>query len=165
MIIYMNKIVRLLLVLFFAFQLFTVQAQLVKFPLQHGFVNDYEGLFTCSQQNELNTLIVQFEQKTNREIVIITLNDIKPYKDVGDYSKDLSYNWSITKDEVRNGLLVIVSRTLKTVRIMTAFGTHQLIRDDVCKKIIDKEMIPLYTLGNYFAGTKQGLLSLMKEWN
>ena len=153
----------LLIVIFFTAQ-FAVQAQLVKFPLQKGFVNDYEGLFSTSQQNELNTLIIEFEKKTNREIVIITLNDIKPYKDVGDYSKDLSYNWSITKDEVRNGLLVIVSRTLKTVRIITAFGTHQLIRDDVCRNIIENEMIPLYTLGNYFVGTKQGLLSLMKEW-
>jgi uncharacterized protein len=161
----MNRNLKLLLVFFLFVQLYTAQAQLVKFPLQKGFINDYEGLFTPSQQNELNTLMAEFEQKTNREIVIITLNDIKPYKNVGDYSKDLSYNWSITKDEVKNGLLVIVSKTLKSVRIITAFGTHQLIRDDVCKKIIDREMIPLYTIGNYFAGTKQGLLSLMKEWN
>lgn len=152
-----------LVAVFFTTQ-FALQAQLVKFPLQKGFVNDYEELFSPSQQNEFTALIVEFEKKTNREIVLITLNDIKPYKDVGDYSKDLSYNWSITKDEVKNGMLVIVSRTLKTVRIITAFGTHQLIRDDVCRNIINNEMIPLYTLGNYYLGTKQGLLSLMKEW-
>ncbi len=137
----------------------------VKFPLQKGWVNDYEGLFTAQQHDELNSLIADFEQRTNREIALVTLENIKPYTNLNDYSKDLSYNWSLTKEELKNGLIIIVSKSLRTVRITTAYGTHQLIRDDICRNIINNEMLPAYSIGNYYGGTKQGLISLMRQWH
>jgi len=163
----MNKFIKSLLsiYIFLTLCICVSNAQTVKFPLQKGLINDYEGLFTPQQQKELSLLISEFEKKTNREISIITLNDIKPYSNLRDYSVDLSYNWSLGKDDRINELLIIVSKSLRTVRITTAYGTEKLIRDDVCKKIINNEMLPAYTSGNYFAGTKQGLLSIMQEWN
>ena len=163
----MNKFLKSILStsILLTFCLCIANAQSVKFPLQKGCVNDYEGLFTIQQQNELSAMIAEFEKKTNKQITIITLNDIKPYSNVNDYSKDLSYNWSLTKEEIKNGLLVIVSKTFQTVRITTAYGTHKLIREDVCRRIIKNEMLPAYSIGDYFAGTKKGLILLMKEWN
>ncbi len=158
----MNKFIKTLLLLLFV--VVVSNAQTVTFPLQKGFINDYEGLFTPQQQIELNTLIAAFEKQTNREIAVVTLNDIKPYSNVSDYSKDLSYNWSLYKEELQSGLLMVVSKTFRTVRIMTAYGTHQLIQDDVCRNIINKEIIPACSQGDYFLGTKQGLSALMREW-
>ncbi len=155
----------LLFSFFLLFNLFFSNAQAVKFPLQEGCVNDFEGLFTIQQQKELSTLLEEFKAKTDREIAVITLDDIQPYSNVSDYTKELSYNWSLTKEEIRNGLLVIVSKSLKTVRITTAYGTHQLIQQDICKRIINNEMIPAYSIGNYFDGTKKGVISLMRQWN
>jgi len=155
------------LVFFFTLTL-TTQAQLIKkFALpEDGWVNDVEGLFTQQQQSELNSIISAFEAKTNSGIAVITIKSYEPYSNINDFSKDLSNNWNlIGHNEAKNSLLIIVSKSLHTVRITTAYGTEKLLMNETCKKIINSDMIPSYSKGNYFAGTKQGLLSLMKVWN
>ncbi len=141
-------------------------AQITNFPFpEEGSVSDGEGLFTVEQQDELNELIKDFQVKTKNEIAIVTVKSVAPYNNMVEYSTDLSNNWHLYSYDSENSLIIIVSKTLGTVRITTAYGTEKLLRNDICKKIIDSQMIPAYADGNWFVGTKQGLVSLMKEWN
>jgi uncharacterized protein len=156
------------LVVFFLFVFVSANSlfsQSLKFPLQKGFLNDYEELFTPQQQKELSSLLVNYSKKTNKEIVVVTIKEIKPYTNLQDYSYELSYNWSLDKMDQKDGLMVVVSKTLSMVRIMTSYGTEKLLEDDICKNIINTEMIPAYAANKYFDGTKQALISLMKVWN
>ncbi|MDR1678364.1 MAG: TPM domain-containing protein [Prevotellaceae bacterium] len=133
--------------------------------LDEGFVSDSDSLFTPAQEQELNALITGFKAKTDNEIAVITVNSCAPYSNMNDFSRDLSNNWQLWNGgEAQNSLLIIVSRSLHTVRITTAYGTEKLIQNDVCRRIIDTQMLPAYAADNYFAGTKQGLLALIKAW-
>jgi uncharacterized protein len=154
----------LLLGLLFSAQSFAQKTSL-PFPKFGSWISDTEGLFTPQQQKELNLLLAGYENRTNNEIAIITVKTIAPYNSVAEFSTDLSNKWSMGRDDTKNSLLIIVSKTLGQVRITTAYGTEKLIRNETCKKIINTDMLPAYAEGNYFAGTKQGLISLMKEWN
>ncbi len=143
-----------------------INAQSYKFPFpEEGSVSDNEELFTVEQEAELNALIRDFQAKTNNEIAIVTVKTVEPYKNMVEYSTDLSNNWHLYNYDAENSLIIIVSKTLGTVRITTAYGTEKLLRNDICRRIIDSQMIPAYAVGNYFMGTKQGLVSLMNEWN
>lgn len=160
------KHVFLVFILLSAFS-FLAQAQSLKFPFpQDGsWVSDVEGLFTQEQQKELNAILAEFESRTNNEIAVITVKSFSPYRSVLEFSTDLSNNWNMLRADDKNSLIVIVSKTLGQVRITTSYGTEKLLRNEVCKKIIHSDMMPSYAIGNYFDGTKQGLLSLMREWN
>lgn len=156
-----------LFALLFVVTLISTQAQSKRFVFpSDSWVSDKEGLFTPQQQSELNKLILDFKSKTNSEINILTINTYAPFSNMNDFSRDLSNNWHmIGHDDAQNSLLIIVSKSLRTVRITTAYGTEKLLVNETCKKIINSDMVPAYTKGNYFAGTKQGLLSLMRIWN
>lgn len=162
----MLKHISLVLIFFLVF-LSVSHAQSLKFPFPKdgSWVSDVEGLFTPDQQVELNRILADFENRTNNEIAVITVKSISPYSSVLEFSTDLSNNWNMLRADDKNSLIVIVSKTLGQVRITTSYGTEKLLRNEVCKKIIHSDMMPSYAAGNYFAGTKQGLLSLMREWN
>lgn len=132
-------------------------------PAQEGSVNDFEELFTPAQRTELASMLDAFTLKTNKEIAVVTLKSISPFPDIHMYSLGLAAQWSIAKD-TDAGLLIIISKTLGKVKISTAYGTASLIQNDVCKNAINNIMIPKFTSGDYFNGTKEGVISLMKEW-
>lgn len=135
------------------------------FPQEGSWVNDSEGLFTPEQRNELNSILSDFEKRTNNEIAVITVKSYLPYNNLLELSTDLSNNWGLGRSNDKNSLIILVSKTLGQVRISTSYGTERLLRNEICKRIINNDMLPSYGTGKYFFGTKQGVLSLMKEWN
>lgn len=130
-----------------------------------NFVMDQEDLFSDMQEQELNTIIKEYVLRTNNEIDIVTVNSFAPFASLYEYSMDLSKNWTPLHTESPNILLIVLSKKLRGVYVLTAYGTEKLIQNDVCRHIIDADMMPGYAKQDYFMGTKQGLLQLMKEWN
>ena len=134
------------------------------FPFPIGSVSDYEKIFSENQIAELTKIIADYEQKTTREIAIVSINSIEPYENINDYSTDLANEWGIGKPETDNGLLILFSKNLREIRISTGFGTEQKLTDEICKNVIDKTIIPEFKNGEYYSGMESGLNELIKLW-
>lgn len=134
------------------------------FPTPIGYVNDFEGLYTPEQIEELEKLITDFENETTNEIAIITIDNIGGYTDFYEYALDLSKKWGVGKADKNNGLIIIFSKTLRKVRINTGTGTQQVISDEFCKKLIDNYLIPNFKANKYYDGSKETLLALFETW-
>ena len=133
-------------------------------PKYIGRVNDFEHILTDNQIKNLTKIINDFEVKTTNEIAIVTVDSIRPYEDIVPYSVDLGTLWGIGKKGKNNGLLVVVSKGLRKIRISTGYGTEKILKDEICKKIIDTQMIPEFKNGDYYNGIKNGLLALIDKW-
>ena len=134
------------------------------FPFPIGSVSDYEDVFTEEQLSELTKTISLYEQETTREIAIVTISSIEPYDNITDYSTDLANEWGIGKTESDNGLLILFSKNLREIRISTGYGTEKILTDEICRKVIDKTIIPEFRKGDYFSGIKIGLIELISKW-
>jgi uncharacterized protein len=134
------------------------------FPFPIGSVSDYEKIFNENQIAKLTKIIAYYEQKTTREIAIVSINSIEPYKNISDYSTDLANDWGIGKSETDNGLLILFSKNLREIRISTGSGTEQKLTDEICKNVIDKTIIPEFKNGEYYSGIESGLNELIKLW-
>ncbi|MFD1161091.1 TPM domain-containing protein [Hwangdonia seohaensis] len=134
------------------------------FPLPIGYVSDYEKIFSERQISHLTKLIIDYEQKTTREIAIVTISSIEPYENVKDYATDLANEWKIGKPEKDNGLIILFSKNLRQIRIATGTGTEQKLTDEICKKVIDSTIVPEFKKGKYYNGIESGLKELMKRW-
>ena len=134
------------------------------FPKPVGFVNDFGNIFTTEQKQILEKELVQYEQKTNHELVIITVDSITPYSSIKDFSTDLSNHWGIGKKDTNNGLAIVFSQSLKEIRISTGTGTEKVLTNAFCKKVIDNVMIPEFKNKDYYKGIKKGIEELMLEW-
>jgi uncharacterized protein len=134
------------------------------FPESVGVVNDFEGIFTEKQKEELAKIITDFEKETSNEIAIITLKEIHPtYNDFDKYCFDISNYYGVGKKEKDNGLVIIFSTELRKIRINSGTQTENILTDEICKEEVDK-IIPEFKKGNYFEGIKNCLLNLIQKW-
>ncbi|MEP5339638.1 MAG: TPM domain-containing protein [Algibacter sp.] len=134
------------------------------FPFPIGSVSDYENIFTENQTKSLTDKILEYEQKTTREIAIVSIKSIEPYDNISKYATDLSNEWGIGKTKKDNGLLILFSKSLRKIRISTGHGTEKILTDEICKKVIDQTIIPELKNGNYYSGIEKGLAELIVKW-
>ncbi len=134
------------------------------FPPPLGIINDYGQVFTESQRTELSKMLYSYDIETTRQIAIITIDDIKPYKDIQKYASDLGNEWGVGSAEKDNGLVLVLCPPLRQIGISTGLGTEQVLTDEVCKKVLDNVMIPEFKNGNYYEGIEKGVKEFMGKW-
>jgi len=136
-------------------------------PIKHyGWVTDYEKLYSKNEIKILNDLINEFEKETSAEIAIVTLDTLRVTSDnFDDLSLRIAQKWAIGKSGKDNGILIAISKHYRKIRIQNGNGIEKLISDDETKFIIDTYFIPEFKNENYYSGTLNGILELMKKLN
>ena len=135
-----------------------------EFPKQTGFVNDFENIFTKEQKVQLTKFLTYYEETSFREIAVITLDSIPENVEFEQYAIRMSDNWNVGKNNDGNGLSVVLSKSLRKIRISTTEKTRYYLTDEFCKKVIDENMIPEFKNGNYYDGLLLGLNELIRKW-
>ena len=130
-----------------------------------GYVNDFENIFTESEIYSLEKTISDYEKKTTKEIVIVTIYEITPYQDIKNFATDISNDWSVGKEINDNGLTIVISRNLRQMRISTGLGTENILTNEICKIIIDDIIIPEFKENRYYDGTVKALTEIIYKWN
>ncbi|MBS0646403.1 MAG: TPM domain-containing protein [Verrucomicrobia bacterium] len=129
-----------------------------------GWTSDYEHIFTQDQIFELDSIIDKFEKETTNEIAIVTIDSSWTTKESFDsLTLAIARNWGVGKKDKNNGILIGISTGLRKIRIQNGYGIEAILTDAETKKIIDDIIIPEFKKGNYFEGTKSGLLALMQK--
>jgi len=68
-------------------------------------VLDLSNLFLQTQIDSLTNKIIAFEKKSSNEIAIITVDSIFPYKNICNYSTDISNFWGHGKKEKKQWII------------------------------------------------------------
>ena len=134
------------------------------FPKPIGIINDYGKIFTESQQSELSKILYNYEVETTRQIVVVTIDSIKPYKNLQKYATDLSQTQGVGSAEKNNGLTIVVCNPCRQIGIASGTGTELILTDKICKKVIDEKIIPEFKSGEFYSGIKKGVLELIENW-
>lgn len=134
------------------------------FPKPIGIINDYGEIFTESQRNELSKILYDYDIETSRQIVVVTIDSIKPYNDIQQYATDLGQTWGVGTAEKNNGLIIVLCKPCGQITIVTGTGTELILTDEICKKVIKEKLIPEFKNGEFYSGIKKGVLELIKKW-
>lgn len=59
--------------------------------------------------------------------------------------------------------MICIVPALRQIRIENGLGTQVWLSNEQTQNIIDNTIIPYYRQGNYFEGTKQGILAIEKQ--
>ena len=135
-----------------------------EFPEQVGFVNDFENIFTEEENKFLENLLIYYEDTSNRQIAVITLDAIPENTEFEQYAIRMSDNWNVGKNNDGNGLTVVLSKSLRKIRISTTEKTRYYLTDEFCQKVIDENIIPEFKNGKYYDGLLLGLNELIRKW-
>jgi uncharacterized protein len=135
-------------------------------PKPIGFTNDFALLFTKNQIKYLDKKIKAYENKTSIEIAIVTIDSIGLTKEnLNDFATQLLNEWGIGKKYKNNGMLILVSPHLRTLRITNGYGIEKVLTDKETKQIIDKFFIPYFKKNEYYRGVLSGLNKIFQILN
>lgn len=134
------------------------------FPKQIGFVNDFEKIFSDEQKTQLTKLLTYYYENSSREITVVTLDAIPNTTEFRNYAIALSDHWNKSKNNNENALTIVMSKSMREIRISTTDKTRLSLTDDFCNKVISDYMIPEFKKDNYYDGLLYGLNEVIVKW-
>lgn len=134
------------------------------FPVMSaGWTNDYGQVYSDSQTDELDMMAIGFQMLSNKAIAIVTIDRSWTSKeDFDNLVQTMADEWE--PDNKADGkLLIVVSGALNKVNIVCSSDLDERLPAAEKKRIINNIMIPEFSRGNYFEGTKKGLHAVMQS--
>lgn len=129
-----------------------------------GWVNDYDSLFTVEQARALDSIIGSYEKRTSVEIAIATVDSaMRGPIDLEPYSLLMFRTWGIGKKEKNNGILIVIAPDLQRIRIENGYGIEDFLSNKETKDIISYGFVPYFRKSEFYRGTRNGILAIIKN--
>ena len=119
-------------------------------------VNDFAHLIDADSAREMDRRIRALERATRDAVVVATVDTIEPYGTIEDYAIKLFEQAGIGQRERDNGLLVLVARDERRVRIEVGYDLEEFVTDGFADEVIRQQMLPAFRDGHYDAGLLAG---------
>ncbi len=133
-------------------------------PRPLGWVSDFEKIYPKQEITTMDSLIDAFQKKKRYEIAIVTVDGSLTSDSAFDiYILNIANAWGVGKKGSDNGIVIGISSEFARIRIVNGAGIASKLSDDDTKIIIDSVIIPDFKEGNYFKGTKDGLMAIMEK--
>src|SRR4051812_14480330 len=151
---------RFLVIIILVVSSITTHAQNVPVrPNPPKLVNDFANVLSPEQNQILEERLVAFDDSTSNQIAIVTVPDLGG-SDVESYANKLFRAWGIGTAKHDNGILILVAKNDRKMRIEVGRGLEGPIPDVTSKNIIDNDLEPNFREGNYYRGFDEAITSL-----
>ena len=129
-----------------------VQAQdVLPVPTLTGHVMDSTGTLSAGQQKALEGKLTTFEQSRGAQVVILMIPSTQP-EDIAAYAQRIGDNWKIGRKSIGDGLLLVVAKNDRKVRIETTKALEGAIPDLAASQIIESAITPRFRQGDFAGG-------------
>lgn len=128
-----------------------LQAQFPDKPNPPRLVNDFAGMLSGSENQELEDKLVAYDDSTSTQITIVTINTLDGM-DKAQYATELGEKWGIGRAKEDNGVLILVAKEERQIFIATGRGVEEYLPDAICKRIIENIIKPNFKAGDYYSG-------------
>ncbi|MDO8557438.1 MAG: TPM domain-containing protein [Candidatus Jorgensenbacteria bacterium] len=125
-----------------------------------GFVNDFAGMLAPSEIEGINAKLSAFEKKTGDEIAVVTVPNLGG-DTVENFAVEFFKEWSIGKKNKDNGILLLISRDDREMRIEVGYGLEGMLTDAESFWILNKELAPAFRDGKYYDGVSAAVDKIM----
>ena len=129
-------------------------------PPLTGRVVDAAGLLEASQRDALESKLAAFESQAGPQIVVLLVASTQP-EDIAAYAQRVGEAWKIGRRDVGDGLLLVVSRDERRVRIEVAKALEGAVPDLAARQVIDRSIVPAFKKGDFAGGLNAGVDALM----
>lgn len=124
-------------------------------------VTDLAGALTAQQRSALEEKLAAFEQAHGSEIAILIVPTTKP-EDIESYSIRVAEAWKIGRKDVGDGVIVLVAKNDRRLRIEVAKTLEGAVPDALAKRIIAEIITPRFKAGDIYGGLDQGADQLFR---
>jgi uncharacterized protein len=142
----------LLLTAVFLWGVLTARAQdVLPVPALTARVMDSTGTLGNTQREVLEAKLAAFEKARGAQIVILMVPSTAP-EDIAAYAQRVGDSWKIGRKDIGDGLLLVVAKNDRKVRIETTKTLEGAIPDLAARQIIDRAITPRFKQGDFAGG-------------
>lgn len=120
-------------------------------PALTGHVIDTTGTLSDAQRSALENKLTGFERQRGAQVVILLVPTTQP-EDIAAYAQRIGDNWKIGRKSIGDGLLLVVAKDDRKVRIETTKALEGAIPDLAASQIIESAITPRFRQGDFAGG-------------
>jgi uncharacterized protein len=140
---------------------FCAAAEDAPIPSLTGRVVDLNGALTVEQKRGLEASLEAFETRKGSQIAVLITGTTFP-EPIESFAIRVAEAWKIGRTGVDDGIVVVIARSDKAMRIEVGYGLEGAVPDAVAKRLIEEEFIPKFGEGDFYGGLRAGLDRLMR---
>ena len=158
----MKKYYLLFCLLFFS----VVSYALTEIPTFDYRVIDTSHTLESSQIDDLESSLIDFEKtRTDGAQIAVLMITKLDNETIEQYADRVFIQWKIGKKEQDNGILLLIVKDDKLMRIEVGYGFEGIITDLIASHIIREQLAPQFRQNNYYQGIHDALSVLINKLN
>ena len=147
---------------FLTFVLFIINVEALVDPMSNFYVNDYANILSEETENEIQSMSVQLSYTDGTQMVVVTVEDLEGLS-VEEYANQLFNKFGIGEADSDNGLLILVSRDDRKIRVEVGYGLEGVINDGKAGRYLDAYAVPYLKNDEWDKGIFNVYNALYKE--
>lgn len=117
---------------------------------------DLTGTLSGEQIDALNTRLAALEQRTGSQVAVLIVPTTGD-EPIEAYALRVAESWQLGREDVDDGLLLLVAKDDRELRIEVGYGLEGAIPDAVANRIIRERIVPRFYVEDYAGGVNAGL--------
>lgn len=127
----------------------------VAVPPLVGHVTDQTGTLTQGQKSTLEQSLAAFEARKGTQLAVLMIATTVP-EGIEQYALRVAEQWKLGRKKVDDGIILVVAKDDRTVRIEVGYGLEGALSDIVSKRIISETIVPRFKQGDFYGGVQAG---------
>jgi uncharacterized protein len=131
-------------------------------PMPRHYVEDYANVINDSDEQSLNGILQELEQKTGAQYIILTV-DTTGGLPIEQFAIELAEKWKLGQKGKDNGMLFVLAKNDRRYRFEVGYGLEGFITDQYCGRVGRDVLEPLLKRGDYSRGIYQANLQIIQR--
>ena len=123
----------------------------------NNYVANPDNILSESAVEQINHLSAGLDRRAEVEMAVVAIDDMSSQASAADFAQSLFNAWGIGKSDKNTGVLILLVRNSRDIRIHTGGGMEGVLPDGVCSDIVQNTMIPLLRNGDWDGGMLAGV--------
>ncbi|HTQ76169.1 MAG TPA: TPM domain-containing protein [Burkholderiales bacterium] len=132
----------------------------VAVPPLRARVTDLTGTLSPSQVQTLESRLRDFESTKGSQVAVLMLPTTRP-ETIEQYSIRVAEAWKIGRQRVDDGVILVVAKDDRAVRIEVGRGLEGAITDGLADRVIREVITPRFRSGDFYGGISAGTEALI----
>ena len=124
-------------------------------------VTDLTGTLQPGQQAALEQTLQAFENRKGSQIAVLIVPTTQP-ETIEQYAIRVAEAWKLGRKGVDDGVLLLIARNDRKLRVEVGYGLEGAIPDAVAKRIVSEIITPRFKQEDYFGGVQAGVERIIK---
>ena len=138
----------------------SAQAEVAVPPLKAR-VTDLTGTLSASEQASLEANLQAFEARKGSQIAVLLVPTTQP-ETIEQYAMRVAEAWKLGRKGVDDGVLLLVAKNDRKLRIEVGYGLEGVVPDAVAKRIVSEIISPQFKQGDFNGGIRAGVDRLIR---